>query len=378
MVPGDVAQLRFPLTGDGVSQGLVARPHQRRLAGGAVFGKVVSWQAPVAFRLFSAVTAGPVLSAGEPVTTVGGDPGPEFVDGRTVVVRDDAGTVVRISVTNSGNLSWPAGITTPVDLGTSQVRGCISPIAGSDWVSGSLSARMVGSTDVAPGGQGHFDVDLHGASAPLGATTESFELCCRPRSSWTAPRPARPPGVRRPWSSGCATSVRAPDLSVTSSSSARRPARSRRPPGPIPPTTHLPWRLNATRPRCTPSTWASGGAAGPALGRRPFGRHVPAVAAPDRTGQPVRRQHDGHGDGCAVDGDIHSCRPGRRRHAGRHPLRRRGRGRLADTGRRPSGGCSPCVRLVRFVVQGPSLNEQNTLGLVLTSIRRTSRASTRS
>lgn len=88
-----------------------------------------------------------MLSTREPVTIVGGDLGPEFVDGRTVVVRDDAGTVVQISVTNTGNLSRPAGITTPVDLGTSQVRGCISPIAGSDWVIGSMSARMAGILD---------------------------------------------------------------------------------------------------------------------------------------------------------------------------------------------------------------------------------------
>jgi SpoIID/LytB domain protein len=171
---GEVAEFRFHLDGDGVSPGKQARSYRLRLGSGAVFGPVVSWTVPVAAAVFRgrAGKAVPVPGPADPAPVADAPPA-VFADGYTVVVPVDGATTARLSVTNTGNVAWPAG--GAVRLGTSNARNRTSPSAGSDWVSASRPAALAGSAAVAPGGTGAFDVVLHGNGRPAGRTYEAFE-----------------------------------------------------------------------------------------------------------------------------------------------------------------------------------------------------------
>jgi SpoIID/LytB domain protein len=169
---GEVAEFRFPLTGDGVAPGNQARSYRLRLGSGAVFGPVLAWTVPVAAPVFRATggKAVPVPGAAAPVADA---PPAVFADGYTVVVPVDGATTVRLPATNAGNVAWPAGGV--VRQGTSNARNRTSPSAGSDWVSGSRPVALGGSTAVGPGKSGTFDVVLHGNNRPVGRTYEAFE-----------------------------------------------------------------------------------------------------------------------------------------------------------------------------------------------------------
>jgi SpoIID/LytB domain protein len=172
--PGDVAEFRFSLTGDGVAPGSYDRAYRLQLGGGALFGPVVSWTVPVAAAVLTGSPAAPPASTSTTAPT-GDDPGPVFADGRTVVLPYDGTTVVRLSLTNTGNVTWPVGSTSKVLLGTSVARNRESASAGSDWLSTSRPAALNGTTAVAPGAVGTFDLDLHGNTKYPGTTTEAFE-----------------------------------------------------------------------------------------------------------------------------------------------------------------------------------------------------------
>jgi SpoIID/LytB domain protein len=185
--PGDTAEFRFALTADGVSPGLVARSYKLRIDSGPYFGPMVSWTVPVAAPVFTGAVAAPPASTS--ATAAAGDaPGPVFADGRTVVVPYDGATGVRLSVQNTGNLSWPVGETSPVLLGTSGPRDRVSASAGTDWAGDNRPAHAGGSTPVAPGAVGTFDLVLHGNTRYAGTTTEAFEPVWE-REHWIEPAP---------------------------------------------------------------------------------------------------------------------------------------------------------------------------------------------
>ena len=176
IAPGETAEFTFALTGDGVPAGLQGRSYRLRNNGGALFGTTVSWQVPVKAPDFTAALIGrPVSTASLPATTPSDAPGPVLADGRTVVVPVGGSAPLRLSVRNSGNLTWPVAAGTPVRLGTSGARNRSSVSAGSDWASPARPSALGGSAEVAPGGTGTFDLVLHGNGRPVGLAPEAFE-----------------------------------------------------------------------------------------------------------------------------------------------------------------------------------------------------------
>ena len=174
VAPGETAAFRFDLTGDGVSPGLLGRSYRLRNGTGALFGATVSWQVRVSPPAFTAlVAARPVSTAATPSSAPADAPGPVFADGRTVVVPVNGTTPLRLSARNTGNVTWPAGSTSPVVLGTSGPRDRVSDSAGAGWLSTSRPSRV--GAAVAPGGSGTFDLSLAGNGRPVGVTTEAFE-----------------------------------------------------------------------------------------------------------------------------------------------------------------------------------------------------------
>ncbi len=155
IAPGEDAEFAVTLDATGVRPGLQGRAYRLRSDSGPLFGSTVSWRIPVVAAVLTAESAGPLAG------------------GRTVVVPVRGSTTVRLTVRNTGNLSWPAGAASPVRLGTSGPRDRTSPSDGPDWPSGSRSGRLAAA--VAPGEIGSFDFVLHGAGRPAGVTTESFE-----------------------------------------------------------------------------------------------------------------------------------------------------------------------------------------------------------
>ena len=176
IAPGDTAAFRFDLTGDGVTPGLQGRAYRLRNGSGALYGTTVSWRIQVDAPVYTSVLgARTVSTASKPSTAPADAPNAVFADGRTVVVPVAGATGIRVFAKNTGNLSWPAGTTSPVVLGTSGPRDRVSEVADASWISPSRAARLGGSTAVSPGQVGAFDVSLAGNNRPVGVTTESFE-----------------------------------------------------------------------------------------------------------------------------------------------------------------------------------------------------------
>jgi hypothetical protein len=125
-------------------------------------------QAPL---LTAAHAAAPTVVPG--ATSAPGAPPAVFADGRTVVVARSGSTAVRLQLSNTGNVRWPGGSTSPVMLGTSGPRNRVSTAAGAGWLNATRTSRL--GADVAPGGTGTFDVTLYGAGRPVGITPEAFE-----------------------------------------------------------------------------------------------------------------------------------------------------------------------------------------------------------
>jgi SpoIID/LytB domain protein len=177
--PGEVADFAFSLDAAGVLPGTHGRAYRLRIGTHPVFGATVSWRIPVqAATLTARHSAAPVAGPGAAPATPGG-PVPVFPDGRTVVVARHGSTPVRLQLQDTGNVAWPVGDSSPVQLGTSTPRNRTSTAAGSDWLSPSRAARLRaavgGGTSVAAGGSGVFDLVLHGAGQPVGVTAEAFE-----------------------------------------------------------------------------------------------------------------------------------------------------------------------------------------------------------
>jgi SpoIID/LytB domain protein len=175
--PGESVDLRVRVDAAGVQPGSHGRTYRLRLGDGPVFGAAVSWTVPVQAAVLTAAATGVPVAVTPPSTT--GAPLPVFADGRTVVVPRGGATTIRMNYRATGNLSWPAGAISPVQLGTSAPRNRASASTGAGWTSPSRAQRLRGALDgssaVAPGKEGTFDLRLHGNGQPAGLQTEVFE-----------------------------------------------------------------------------------------------------------------------------------------------------------------------------------------------------------
>lgn len=172
--PGESADFSFALDAAGVAAGNHGRAYRVRIGDGPLLGATVSWTVPVRDPVLAGTAVGTATAVSGPATP--GGPSPVFSDGRTIVVPRGGKTVVRMSLRNDGDVTWPAGPTSPIWLGTSDPRNRASGAAGSDWWTTSRATRLqAGTTSVAPGQTGTFDLSLHGNGRPVGITAEPFE-----------------------------------------------------------------------------------------------------------------------------------------------------------------------------------------------------------
>ena len=172
--PGESADFSIALDAAGVAAGDHGRAYRVRLGDGPLIGATVSWTVPVRDPQLRATAVGTATAVSGPVTS--GGPSPVFSDGRTIVVPRSGRTVVRMSLRNDGDVTWPAGSTSPIWLGTSGPRNRVSGAAGTDWWTTSRATRLkAGTASVAPGQSGTFDLSLHGNGRPVGVTAEPFE-----------------------------------------------------------------------------------------------------------------------------------------------------------------------------------------------------------
>ncbi len=175
VAPGEQAQFSIALDASGLTAGTRTASYRLRIGTAALFGPTASWTIVVADPVFRAKPgAAPALVA-TTLPTSDGAPPALFADGRTVVVPRNGSTTLRLSSTNLGNLTWPVGSTSPVQLGTSVPRDRASVSGGAGWISSQRASRLAGPAGVAPGGSGTFDVQLNGNSRPVGLSTEAFE-----------------------------------------------------------------------------------------------------------------------------------------------------------------------------------------------------------
>ena len=131
--PGDVVDLTFSLDASRSAAGLQGRTYRLRVGDGPLFGDPVSWVVPVEQPVFSAAPVGAT------------DP--------TVVVPLRGTTTLPVRIRNTGNVTWPAGPSSPVRLGAGRPAG----------------------PPVAPGATTTFDVPLQGGNGPVGVTRETLE-----------------------------------------------------------------------------------------------------------------------------------------------------------------------------------------------------------
>lgn len=175
--PGETADLRVRIDAAGVQPGTHGRTYRLRIGDGPVFGTPVSWTVQVDAPVLTAAATG-VPTHVTPTPTDGAPP-PVFADGRTVVVPRDGGTTIRLRYRATGNLAWPTGPSSPVQLGSSDPRNRASASTGAGWTSPSraqsLGAALDGSATVTPGKEGTFDLLLHGNDLGVGLQTGSFE-----------------------------------------------------------------------------------------------------------------------------------------------------------------------------------------------------------
>jgi SpoIID/LytB domain protein len=185
VLPGEVATFRVDLDAAGQKPGTRTAAYRLQIGRASLFGPVLSWSVPVqAARLTAAQSDAPALVS-TTLPAQEGAPAALFADHRTVVVPRSGSTTVRLTVADTGNVTWPVGSGTPVHLGTSDPRGRSSASAGPSWLSASRPTAVAAPAAVAPGQSGSFDVQLYGAGKPVGVTTEAFEPVWEGRS-WLA------------------------------------------------------------------------------------------------------------------------------------------------------------------------------------------------
>lgn len=175
VVPGDQVEFAIGVDAAGLPAGTRSTSYRLRIGTAALFGPLASWSVRIVPPSFTATVAALPQLLGTTGTAATGAPPALFADGRTVVVPRQGSTTLKLSARNTGNVTWPAGTSTPVMLGTSDPRNRTSASTGAGWVSGIRAGILNGTTAVSPGGTGTFDLVLNGNSAPVGVTAESFE-----------------------------------------------------------------------------------------------------------------------------------------------------------------------------------------------------------
>jgi SpoIID/LytB domain protein len=174
IAPGETAAFSFALTGDAVPLGLQGRTYRLAIGGSHLFGAPVSWRVPVVAPVFTGVVAAKVVSlTPRPSGTPADQPDAVLADGRTVVLPVAGSTPIRLSVKNTGNLTWSTGL---VRMGRSAPRshtGDASPSSGPSWITTARATSVKDAT--AAGAVGQFDLTLYGNQRALGYTRESFE-----------------------------------------------------------------------------------------------------------------------------------------------------------------------------------------------------------
>jgi SpoIID/LytB domain protein len=175
VAPGDQAQFSVALDATGLDPGTRGTAYRARIGTAAVFGAVASWSVPIDAPRFVAEPGAPPALVSSTLAQADGGPPALFADRRTVVVPRNGSTTVRLTARNKGNLSWPVGSTSPVQLGTSGPRDRTSASSSSAWLTGTRVSRLAGASAVAPGGTGTFDLPLAGNGRPVGVTAEAFE-----------------------------------------------------------------------------------------------------------------------------------------------------------------------------------------------------------
>jgi SpoIID/LytB domain protein len=175
--PGENADFRIRVDAAGVGSGSHGRSYRLRIGDGPLFGVTVSWTVRIEKAVLTAAAVGTPTTPTAPLSA--GGPRPVFADGSTIVVPTNGSTTIRLTYRATGNVHWPTGASSPVRLGTSAPRNRASDSAGAGWTSPSraafLGAAVDGSGPVAPGGDGTFDLVLHGNRHPVGVRSEAFE-----------------------------------------------------------------------------------------------------------------------------------------------------------------------------------------------------------
>jgi SpoIID/LytB domain protein len=174
VLPGDQARFTVSIDVSRLPAGTRTTGYRVRIGSAGLFGPTVSWSVVIqAARLTAAVGAPPTVVSSS-YAPANGAPPPLFADNRTVIVPRSGSTTLRLTSTNTGNVTWPVASTTPVQLGTSGPRDRTS-VSASGWLSGNRVSRVAGTADVAPGGRGTFDLPLAGNGRAAGVSTEAFE-----------------------------------------------------------------------------------------------------------------------------------------------------------------------------------------------------------
>lgn len=175
VVPGDEVEFQIPIDATGQKPGTVTTAYRVQIGTAALFGSPAAWSITIVAPVFTAAQGASPALVSTTWTGPSGEPPALFADRRTVVVARTGTTTVRLTSKNTGNVTWPVGSTTPIELGTSNPRDRVSPSATSAWISTSRAARLVASAGVGWGSSGTFDVVLGGNSHSAGVTTEAFE-----------------------------------------------------------------------------------------------------------------------------------------------------------------------------------------------------------
>jgi hypothetical protein len=175
VLPGDQARFTVSIDVSRLPAGTRTTGYRVRIGSAGLFGPTVSWTVVIQPAGFTGTAAAAPAVASSTYTPASGAPPLLFADGRTVVVPKTGSTTLRLTTRNTGNLTWPVGATSPVQLGTSAPRDRSSASASSAWLSSNRVSPLAGTADVAPGGSGTFELPLAGNSRAVGVTTEAFE-----------------------------------------------------------------------------------------------------------------------------------------------------------------------------------------------------------
>jgi SpoIID/LytB domain protein len=175
VLPGDQVQFSIPFDATGQPPGTRTASYRARIGTASLFGATVSWKVTIEDARFTGVAASAPTLLSTTYTQPSGGPPALSADKRTVIVTRNGTTSLRLSTKNTGNLTWPVGSTSPVQLGTSAPRNRSSVWATSSWISAYRVSHLAAAAAVGPGGTGTSDLPLGGNGLAGGVSSEAFE-----------------------------------------------------------------------------------------------------------------------------------------------------------------------------------------------------------